>query len=422
MKNKIILSCVVLGFFFICNLQNLNAQNNDSFEAFKGSVLDSATKVPLIFSDIVVNGSNISTITNNEGEFVLKIPNNLLTETLIISHLGYQTTQIKISDLENQQTILLAPAVTTLAEVNIFNSKYENDAKGLFLAMLKKKSDLYSNGNTLMTGFYRETIKKRRRNASLSEAVVQIHKQPYTNLKRDAIELVKARKNTNYSRLDTIAIKLQGGPFSNLYTDIIKYPEFIFTKEDILLYDFSFDTPIQSNQNMVYVVNFKQKPNIYTPLYYGKLYIDSKSLALTNAVYSLNVENRELSSQMYVRKKPRKVDVYPTEASYRVNYRTKNGKWHYAYSNISLTFKVNWKGKLFNSVYTLNSEMAITDWKPIDTRIAKTRGNMLRPTTILTDKVSGFSDPEFWGEYNIIEPEKSIESAIKKIQKQLKRT
>jgi hypothetical protein len=125
---------------------------------------------------------------------------------------------------------------------------------------------------------------------------------------------------------------------------------------------------------------------------------------------------------MYVRKKPRKVDVYPTEATYRINYRTKDGKWQYAYSNISLTFKVNWKGKLFNNTYTLSSEMAVTDWKIYDTKIAKNRSQIIRPTTILSDKASGFSDPRFWGAYNIIEPEKSIESAIKKIQKQLQRT
>lgn len=107
---------------------------------------------------------------------------------------------------------------------------------------------------------------------------------------------------------------------------------------------------------------------------------------------------------------------------YRVNYRTTNGKWHYVYSNISLTFKVNWKGKLFNSVYSLNSEMAITDWEIKDTKIVKVRSQLIRPTTILSEKASGFSDPKFWGEYNIIEPEKSIENAIRKIQKQLKRT
>ncbi|HLT52097.1 MAG TPA: hypothetical protein VKZ93_09060, partial [Arenibacter sp.] len=46
----------------------------------------------------------------------------------------------------------------------------------------------------------------------------------------------------------------------------------------------------------------------------------------------------------------------------------------------------------------------------------------LKTSVILGDEAIGFSDPDFWGEYNIIEPEKSIESAIKKIQRQLKRS
>ena len=125
---------------------------------------------------------------------------------------------------------------------------------------------------------------------------------------------------------------------------------------------------------------------------------------------------------MYVRKKPTRVDVYPTEAHYTVNYRMKDGVWQMAYSNIQLTFKVDWRGKLFNSVYTLDSEMAITDWQLDENSSVKNSENILRPTTVLVDKASGFSDPRFWGEYNIIEPEKSIETAIRKIQRQLERS
>ncbi|MFI1771422.1 carboxypeptidase-like regulatory domain-containing protein [Thalassobellus citreus] len=419
MKNKLFLTLTVFSAFFLCNILNINGQTIDSFTEIKGKVIDSKTNDPLIFTDLVIKDSNISTISNTDGEFVLKIPITLNNDILTISRLGYQKEEILISTLKSNQKIKLTQAVTELTPISI--ATY-TDAKALLKETLKNKSSNYNNNNALMTAFYRETIKKRRKNASLSEAVVQIHKSPYGSVKRDGIELIKSRKKTDYTKLDTLAIKLQGGPFSNLYTDIIKYPEYIFDKEDIDLYDFSFDTSTQINKNMVYVVNFKQKLGVTTPLYYGKLYIDSETLALTNAVYSLNVENKELSSRMYIRKKPRKVDVYPTQATYRVNYRTQNGKWHYAYSNILLTFKVNWKGKLFNSIYTLNSEMAITDWKTNDTKFARIRENIIRPTTILTDETSGFSDPEFWGEYNIIEPEKSIESAIKKIQKKLKRT
>ena len=41
----------------------------------------------------------------------------------------------------------------------------------------------------------------------------------------------------------------------------------------------------------------------------------------------------------------------------------------------------------------------------------------MRRNVILTDEDIRFSDPEFWGELNVIEPDKSIDNAIKKIQK-----
>ncbi|WP_243652188.1 carboxypeptidase-like regulatory domain-containing protein [Mariniflexile fucanivorans] len=410
---------MILSYFlFFIGLQHYYAQTSPTFIEIKGKIIDEDSKDALIFADIIILDSNMSTITNSDGEFVLKVPDSLTSKAVIFSHLGYQKKELKISELISNSKITLTPSATELSAIEIKTFK---NAETLLRETLKNRH-VYNSDNALMTGFYRETIKKRRKNASLSEAVVQIHKQPYSNFKNDAIELIKSRKSTDYTRLDTLAVKLQGGPFCNLYTDIIKYPEYIFTNDNIPLYDFSFGESTQVNNNPVYVINFKQKPSIIEPLYYGKLYIDSKTLALTNAVFSLNVENRKLASEMYIRKKPRKVDVYPTEATYRVNYRTQNGKWQYAYSNILLTFKVNWKGKLFNSIYTLNSEMAITDWRVNNTNIAKSRENMLKPTTILADETSGFKDPAFWGEYNIIEPEKSIESAIEKIKKQLKRT
>jgi hypothetical protein len=390
-----------------------------SFREISGTIIDQKSKDKLVFADLVVNGSNISTVSNTDGQFTLKVPIDLLGGTITITHLGYQKLELKISEISNNEKIYLNPSTVLLDEVKI-TSKFPK-ARDLVIETLGKRSTLYNDNNVLMTAFYRETIKNRRKNASLSEAVVQIHKQPYKNSRNDDIELIKARKKTHYSRLDTLALKLQGGPFSNLYIDIVKYPEYIFDLENIDFYDFSFDKSTQIDNSPVYVVNFKQKQGIETPLYFGKLYIDAENLALKSAVYSLNVENKQLASSMYVRKKPKKADVYPTEATYRVNYRTQNGKWQYAYSNILLTFKVNWQGKLFNSVYTLNSEMAVTDWKVMDSKLVKDK-RLLLPNTILTEQVSGFSDPQFWGEYNIIEPDKSIETAIEKIKKQLERT
>ncbi len=388
------------------------------FTEFKGTIIDSKTKEPLAFATLNVLETNISTITNSDGEFLLKVPNSYVSNSIHISFLGYQTKTIPLSSLNGEDIhILLEEAAMQLSEIKINAPK---DAKSLVKAALDKKGAYNFTEETIMTAFYRETIKKRRRDASLSEAIVEIYRQPSNSSKADKIKLIKARKSTDYSRLDTLAMKLQGGPFSAIYADIIKYPQFIFNDNTFSEYEFSFDKPTEINNRSVYVVKFKPRPNITEPMHYGKLYIDAETFSLISAIYNLNVENRERAAELFVKKKPNRVTVHPTEAAYRVDYRLKDNTWHYGYSNIQLTFKVNWKGRLFNSVYTLSSEMAVTDWaKALDDD--PTRRETLRPTVILSDEASGFSDPLFWGEYNIIEPEKSIESAIEKINKHLEK-
>lgn len=408
---KLFIALYLFGFTVLGISQNI--------QEFKGQIIDKNNNTPLALADIIITNSNISTISNSDGEYLIKVPNDLLNETLIVTYLGYQKSEIPLQQLKTNPTIQLNQAATVLAQVDINKPK---DAITLVKKMLELKGDNYLNQSVSMTGFYRETIKKRNRNASLSEAVVNINKQSYDNSRNDGIKLIKARKKVNYNRLDTIALKLRGGPFSSLFTDMIKYPKYIFSKSDLLEYDFTFSRPTQIDNRLVYVINFKQKKDVYRPKYTGKLYIDANTFALTSAVYNLNVENREEASKMFVRKKPNTAKVYPTEASYRVNYRTKDGKWYFGYSNIQLTFKINWDKRWFNSKYTLNSEMAITDWSIVNPLVYKKESKTLKQNSILLDEASGFSDPDFWGEYNIIEPEKSIENAIKKINKTLKQS
>ncbi|WAC03546.1 carboxypeptidase-like regulatory domain-containing protein [Lacinutrix neustonica] len=389
-------------FFILCTLF-VCAQNS---KEFRGKVVDSESNKELALADLLVVGTNISTITNADGEFLLKVPNEHVSKSVLISFLGYKSQEIPLSEFETNKTkIKLVMAATVLARVDINTPK---DAESLVRRTLASKGENYINQEAIMTSFYRETIKKRNKNASLSEAVLKIHKQPYTSNKKDAISIVKARKNTIYSRLDTVALKLQGGPFSTLYTDIIKYQEYIFTAENLSNYEFTFNRSTQINNHLIYVVAFKQKEEITEPLYYGQLFIDAETYALTSATYNLNVSDREAASKLFVRKKPRKARVYPTEAAYRINYRVKNGKWYFGYSNILLTFKVNWENKLFNSRYTLQSEMAITDWNQDTTTFTSSPKDRLRPNSILVDKASVFLTLDFGVNIILLNPKNRL--------------
>jgi len=393
----------------------ISAQNN---ALYSGKILDKSNSKPMHLATLNVVDSNISTVTNKEGEFILKLPLDQNLQFVQVSFLGYQALQIELKVLKNNNTIYLNPALTQLDVVDITKTK---NAKKLVLKMLELKNENYINKSTVMTSFYRETIKKNNRNASLSEAVLNIQKTPYTNSRQDLITIVKARKKTNYSKLDTLALKLRGGPYSALHTDLIKYPDFIFTDKSYNDYNFTFGNSTTINNRTIYVVNFKQKEAITDVLYYGKLYIDAETNALTKADYNLNLDNPEKASQLFINKKPNKATVLPTKANYVVNFSSSNGKWHYAYSNINLDFKVKWKSQWFGKKYSLQSEMAITDWE-FNNNYKISNRDKLKTSSIFEEKASGFLDEEFWGTYNIIEPEKSIENAIKKINKQLKKS
>ena len=411
-----------LGVFFVLLLgawsanarfSSFNAADSSSFDQFKGSILDSKTKNELIYASISVAGTSISTISNSEGKFAIKVPKDKENASLVVSFLGYKNKVVSIKDLKSEKNIVyLEPSSTVLEEVFV----KLRDVKTIFAGVLNNRSQNYGDYPLQMTGFYRETIKKRRTYVSLSESIVKIQKQPFSDVSQDQINLFKGRKNADYSKLDTLNFKLQGGPYSALYIDLIKYPANIFSEDAFEIYDFNLEDVTQINGNQVFVLAFKQKPSYENPLYFGKLFIDAKSLAVISATFALNVEDKVKAGRLFTRKKPAGVDLYPTEVRYQINYREQDGKWIFAYSRGDLTFKLKWDKRIFNTVYSTTVEMAVTDWKKQESKDG-TASTKLPANVIMSDKVSSLSDPDFWGAYNIIEPEKSIETAIRKIQK-----
>lgn len=383
---------------------------------YKGTVVNQRTKDPLASAFLAVEGTNISTVTNSEGEFSLKVPEELGNVNIIVSHLGYQSRSLPLEYFQRDNVVIeLLESSEELSEVSLFT--YTNP-QALVRNMLKRRGSNYLDDPATMTAFYRETIKRGRRNVSLSEAVVTIHKEPYKSAADDDIFLVKARKTADYDRLDTLALKLRGGPYNPLSVDIMKNPTHIFGEHDLSKFNFSFDEPAKFNDQYLYVVNFEER-NRDQPWYYGKLYIDAETFTLVKASFNLNVDRRSEAADLFVKKKPGGTKVYPVEVEYDIEYRQQDGKWYYGYGVTELEFVVNWKRKLFNSRYTVNSEMAVTDWQIDENEDRRKDSAYIDPGVVMTDDISGFADTGFWGENNIIEPDKSIENAIEKIKEKL---
>ncbi|MFD1293773.1 carboxypeptidase-like regulatory domain-containing protein [Lutibacter holmesii] len=408
---------------FVGNQQTIKASNiilNDTigFNSYRGIVVEGNTKKPLEFASLNVNGTNISTVSNSKGAFLLKVPKKYKNENVTISFLGYTSKVMNLSDFNEEETIIrLETYIEELTEISIT----VKDAPTLMREVLKRRTQNYSSDNLVMTAFYREAIKKRKTYVSLSEAIILLNKKPYASERSDILQLHKSRKSTDYKKLDTVALKHRGGAHSTVHLDIMKNPEMLLTQDTFKNYKFTFDTSTKIDDRVIYVVNFKPYRGAEDVFFYGKLYIDAQSLALVSAKFELDLSDISKAKRFFIIKKPQKADVTPVLAKYQVDYRKQGETWYHTYSRIELGFKINWDKKLFNSTYYSTMELAITDWDKIsDPKVVKSK-DRLKPSVVMTDEASGFSDPEFWGEYNLIEPEKPIENAINKIKKQLKK-
>jgi len=408
-----------IGYFQLIPDTPAQENNTQKYHYFKGVVVDSKTRKPLEFASISVDGTNISTVTNQDGGFLLKVPDSQMDNDVTITYLGYYNKVIPLKEFSEKKNVFkLDESIVKLPEVNLL----VKDPDDIIKKVIGNKKKNYLAEPSIMTAFYRETIKKgKKRYASLSEAVVEIYKTSYNSTGNDYVRIYKARKSTDYRRLDTLLIKLQGGPYNTLNFDVMKNQNILFTKDIFNTYKFTFEKMLLVDNRPTYVIGFKQYPSIEEPLYYGKLYIDANTFALSKAVMSLNLKNKKLAGKYFVKKKPKGAHVEPFQANYFVDFRRKGNKWFLNYSRIELAFKIDYDKKWFNSNYYITIEMAVTDWKYNTEGLSLKGKERLRANVILNDKVSGFRDPKFWGDYNVIEPDKPIENAIKKIKRQLDR-
>ncbi len=385
----------------------------------KGKVVDAETGSPLVFATVAVMESNVAIVTNIDGEFTLKIGETLTSRNLEVTYIGYKNKVVPISSLRDngfKNVISMEVAPIPIKEIVV----RPLDPVEIVEKAIGRIGKNYENVPNLMTAFYRETIRKNRSYVSIGEAVVEIFKAPYNNdVRFDGARIYKGRKSSDVEKMDTVLFKLQGGTTSVLQLDIAKNTEAVLTMDAMKYYDYSISTIIEINGKPHYGIEFIQKPSVDMPLFMGTFYIDMETYALTEAEFGFNLSDKAAAQSIFIRKKPLGMEVTPELASYRTKYREQDGKMYFEYSRAEVKFKVDWKKKLFNTYYTTMSEIAVTD-RTAEEVIKFTGKEKLRYTDVFSEKVSSFTDPDFWGDYNVIEPDQSIESAIRRLSRKLK--
>lgn len=409
------LACLIIG--LMIDSLPLSAQgDSESFLTVSGVVKDKRSKKALENVNINLPGSHVGTVTNADGEFTLKIRTDEKSENLTVSHIGYVNQKVRLEEMNRTDLIIwLTPHANLLSEVVVFGS----NPRIIVEEALKKVAVNYSAKSHMLTGFYRETVQKRKRYISIAEAVVDIYKTPYKNreVDLDRVQILKGRRLLSQKTNDTLAVKLVGGPNLSIYLDVVKNPDALFHIQELSNYDFWMEESVHIDNRMQYVIGFKPRVVEMYALFYGKIYVDRERLSITRAEFNLDMANKTKAINAILKKKPFGLRFKPQEMSFLVTYKEHNGLSYLNYIRNDIRFKCDWKRRLFSTGYTVLSEMVVTDRR--EENVSKISGkNAFDMRQAFYDKAPVSWSEDYWGGYNIIEPTESLEHAVGKLKKQ----
>ena len=376
----------------------------------QGNVVDAVTGRPMESVHVSVPGRHFATVTNADGDFTIK--SDLPVTEVVFSYLGYRTLRQRPGG--GPLRVRLTPESLPIAEASIITG----DPYEIVLAAMERVQDNYSQEPELLECFYRETVRKRSRYIYVSEAVARMYKTGYDGtVYRDRTALEKSRVLLSQRRTDTLSVKMQGGPTQAMTFDVVKNFEILLDKDELALYEFEMGMPTYIGDRLQFVVNFR--PSAYKEVewarYYGTMYIDRELLSFTRIEMSLDMSDITKATRMMIVRKPLTLRLTPRELSVVISYHLKDGQSRLEYFRSTMRFNCDWKKRLFATSYSVVNELVVTDLR--EPAVPIPRAEQFRTVDILSDKAAEFQDPDFWKDYNIIEPSESLEHAIGRLRK-----
>lgn len=389
-----------------------------------GHVTDNGNGDGLFYSSVSLSGTRVTNVSNSDGLFSLKIPEGTpASAEILISHLGYMTSSLPVSaftghTLDNPLEITLFPVALALDPSTI----RAMDPVILFRSAFYKVRDNFPNERAGMTAFYREMVKKgTAKYLVLNEAVIDIDKGSYTGIQQDRVGIYKGRGSINYDTSDTLFVKLQGGVSTALQLDMAKDPFLGFTVDEApASYEFSMEGAETYDGRSFYVLEFSPKPQAKEILFRGRMFIETESLAIGRVEFSMALEGREEeAASLFVIKRPPGTRFFVNSADYVISYKCFDDVWYYDYCRVDVNFSTRKVHSPFRTNFSVTEEMAVTDHK--NGGIAIEPAGRVRFRDVLSDRVADFTDSSFWEDYNIIEPDQSIDVLVRKIVRQLQK-
>jgi hypothetical protein len=381
----------------------------DELQYITGKIIDNESSEPLPFAAIALKNKGRGTVSNNNGDFGMKITPDLLSDTLSVSYLGYQGREIPVRKVfGNNFTISMMREFISIPEIIIKN---QNPVEIINRA-LKAIPRNYGNTPASMTGFYREGVMKKSELQTYSEAILQIYKSAYTGtLLGDQIKIYKSRKMENTDRSDTLSIRLKAGLSTCLDLDGARNGFEFLSREGMIDFSYRMVDIVTYDDETAYVIEFEQHENVELPLFKGTIYINTSDYGILNVEFEINPKFIHAMKNAFVSNTSRGFDTWPVSVKYSVSYRKMQNRYFLNHVRGDLVFTSSQRKRLFRSQFKVFFELAITETELKN--VSRFDREELAPIHSVFSRTISNYDPSFWGNQDFLRPEDNLLQELK---------
>ncbi|WP_417887574.1 carboxypeptidase-like regulatory domain-containing protein [Zunongwangia sp.] len=391
----------------LCSCINLTAQNI----VIEGVIKDSERKEALPYANIFLQENYFGTVSNQNEQFKIIIPEEKRNDSLVISFIGYKTQTLSISKIKNPLKVFLKADLVPLNEVIITGYTAESIIKK---AIKKIPSNNFSKPYKF-TGFYRVTSKKDHSYIHLSEAVFEIY-QSKIDKPKEQFKLEKMRAIKDEKASQGIELGLQ--PKIIFDFDIVNNLDAIdlLNKKGLRQHIFKIEGTELINGKETYKISFDQK-DIKKAGYKGYMLIDKETLAFVYFDYGLSPKGvsyykfGDVAARALMKIVGVKIDI--SKNNYKISYKKIKNKYYLnnVGNDATLTFKS--KRQHFNFSTDTRVDYLVTKIEN-DSVFPFSNDETLGKRKLIEEQNSIY-DTKFWEDYTIILPINDFNEIAKKI-------
>jgi len=243
-----------------------------AYTILHGSVQDFETNEPLPMANIQIEGTYRGTITNNDGNFSIRLDS--LPATLVIRYIGYETRKLMVGDSTEDNIEIDLISIPVESEGVIVTG--QDPAINIMRKVIKKKQEMKGKLKTFKADVYMRTFLS---NEDSLTHMLETLSEVYWDKEKGFKEVIKSKKESAEIQLPEVGLDV----FLNFYDEEIEVIGFKFINivhpDALKYYDFKLLSEREVGDKFIYEISVEPK-NQLQPLGKGKITVQTPDYVL----------------------------------------------------------------------------------------------------------------------------------------------